>query len=140
MFVSLYVSVCPRLCSLLVFQYCCWFPSQPDSCKKCRCYAAIRQVALLDCGGKPAGEVARSGALALWTCSRSERSKLVMGKSGLIPLLAKLLKSNRPDLLIPVVGTLQECASDVCTMFCSVLFFSRPRSEGWLHHGRTFSI
>ena len=94
-----------------------------DSCKKCRCYAAIRQVALLDCGGKPAGEVARSGALALWTCSRSERSKLVMGKSGLIPLLAKLLKSNRPDLLIPVVGTLQECASDVCTMFCSVLFF-----------------
>ena len=22
----------------------------------------------------------------------------------------------------------------------SVLFFSRPRSEGWLHHGRTFSI
>ena len=78
-------------------------------------------MALLDCGGKPAGEVARSGALALWTCSRSERSKLVMGKSGLIPLLAKLLKSNRPDLLIPVVGTLQECASDVCTMFCSVL-------------------
>ena len=22
----------------------------------------------------------------------------------------------------------------------SVLFFSRPRSEGWPHHGRTFSI
>jgi len=26
----------------------------------------------------------------------------------------------------------------VCT-FCFVLFFSRPRSEGWPHHGRTFS-
>ena len=25
-------------------------------------------------------------------------------------------------------------------MFCSVLFFSRPRSEGWPHHGRTFCI
>jgi len=25
-------------------------------------------------------------------------------------------------------------------LFCSVLFFSRPRSEGWTHHGRTFSI
>jgi len=25
-------------------------------------------------------------------------------------------------------------------VFCSVLFFSRPRSEGWPHHGRTFSI
>ena len=24
--------------------------------------------------------------------------------------------------------------------FCSVLFLSRPRSEGWPHHGRTFSI
>jgi len=23
--------------------------------------------------------------------------------------------------------------------FCSVLFFSRPRSEGWPHHGRTFA-
>ena len=23
---------------------------------------------------------------------------------------------------------------------CSVLFFSRPRSEGWPHRGRTFSI
>ena len=25
-------------------------------------------------------------------------------------------------------------------MDCSVLFFSRPRSQGWPHHGRTFSI
>ena len=25
-------------------------------------------------------------------------------------------------------------------LFCSVLFFSRPRSDGWLPHGRTFSI
>jgi len=74
----------------------------------------IRQVSLLDCGGKPPGDVARSGALALWSCSRSERSKLVMRKSGLIPLMAKLLKANKPHLLIPVVGTLQECASDVC--------------------------
>ena len=24
--------------------------------------------------------------------------------------------------------------------FCSVLFLSRPRSEGWPHHGRTLSI
>jgi len=27
---------------------------------------------------------------------------------------------------------------EVCTL--NVLFFSRPRSEGWPHHGRTFSI
>jgi len=24
--------------------------------------------------------------------------------------------------------------------YCSVLFLSHPRSEGWPHHGRTFSI
>ena len=29
---------------------------------------------------------------------------------------------------------------DCIVLFCSVLFFSRPRSEGWPHHGRTFSI
>jgi len=31
------------------------------------------------------------------------------------------------------------CWLCVCA-FCSVLFLSRPRSKGWLHHGRTFSI
>jgi len=79
-------------------------------------------VSLLDCGGKPAGAVPRSGALALWTCSKSERNKLVMRRAGLIPLLAKLLKSNKPDLLIPVVGTLQAYASDVSNQF-SLYFF-----------------
>jgi len=28
----------------------------------------------------------------------------------------------------------------VRVVFSSVLFFSRPRSEGWPHHGRPFSI
>jgi len=30
--------------------------------------------------------------------------------------------------------------SSIIVYSCSVLFFSRPRSEGWPHHGRTFSI
>jgi len=28
----------------------------------------------------------------------------------------------------------------ISRLFCSVLFFSRPRSEGWSHRGHTFSI
>ena len=40
------------------------------------------------------------------------------------------------------------CNNDNCgstvnnttTIVCSVLFLSLPRSEGWPHHGRTFSI
>ena len=58
-------------------------------------------------------EVARCGALALWSCSKSTRNKLSMRKAGAIPLLAKLLKSPHEDMLIPVVGTLQECATEV---------------------------
>ncbi|XP_059145280.1 outer dynein arm-docking complex subunit 2-like isoform X2 [Physella acuta] len=57
-------------------------------------------------------EVARCGALALWSCSKSKKNKEAMRKAGAIPLLAKLLKSEHENMLIPVVGTLQECASE----------------------------
>ncbi|KAM8967234.1 outer dynein arm-docking complex subunit 2 isoform 2-T2 [Pelodytes ibericus] len=57
-------------------------------------------------------EVARCGALALWSCSKSTRNKEAMRKAGGIPLLARLLKSPHSNMLIPVVGTLQECASE----------------------------
>ncbi|KAK6961463.1 adhesion G-protein coupled receptor D1, partial [Biomphalaria glabrata] len=57
-------------------------------------------------------EVARCGALALWSCSKSKKNKEAMRRAGAIPLLAKLLKSEHENMLIPVVGTLQECASE----------------------------
>ncbi|XP_074049151.1 outer dynein arm-docking complex subunit 2 isoform X2 [Macrotis lagotis] len=57
-------------------------------------------------------EVARCGALALWSCSKSHANKEAIRKAGGIPLLARLLKSSHQDMLIPVVGTLQECASE----------------------------
>ncbi|KAM9462528.1 outer dynein arm-docking complex subunit 2 [Clarias gariepinus] len=57
-------------------------------------------------------EVARCGALALWSCSKSSRNKEAIRKAGGIPLLARLLKSPQKNVLIPVVGTLQECASE----------------------------
>ena len=34
-------------------------------------------------------------------------------KTGAVPLLGRLLESDQVDVLIPVVGTLQECASEV---------------------------
>uniref|UniRef100_A0A5K3FZT9 Armadillo repeat-containing protein 4 n=1 Tax=Mesocestoides corti TaxID=53468 RepID=A0A5K3FZT9_MESCO len=58
-------------------------------------------------------EVARCGALALWSCSKSVKAKVAMKKAGVISLLARLLKSPHEALLIPVVGTLEECASQV---------------------------
>lgn len=57
-------------------------------------------------------EVARCGALALWSCSKSTKNKQSMKKAGVIPLLARLLKSPHENMLIPVVGTLQECATE----------------------------
>ena len=60
--------------------------------------------------------VARAGALALWSLSRSNRNKQAMQRAGVIPLLAKLLKSSNETMLIPVGGIIEECATDVCRM------------------------
>lgn len=51
--------------------------------------------------------------MALWSLSKSKKNKHEMRRSGVIPLLASLLKSPHEDMCIPVVGTLQECASEV---------------------------
>nr|XP_004668224.2 outer dynein arm-docking complex subunit 2 [Jaculus jaculus] len=96
-----------------------------------RARQAVRQhggitklVALLDCAQtstEPAQsslyetrdvEVARCGAMALWSCSKSHSNKEAIRKAGGIPLLAQLLKTSHENMLIPVVGTLQECASE----------------------------
>ncbi|XP_074754065.1 outer dynein arm-docking complex subunit 2 [Athene noctua] len=57
-------------------------------------------------------EIARCGALALWSCSKSTKNKEAIRKAGGIPLLARCLKCSHADILTPVVGTLQECASE----------------------------
>ncbi|KAF1479953.1 Armadillo repeat-containing protein 4, partial [Pygoscelis antarcticus] len=57
-------------------------------------------------------EIARCGALALWSCSKSIKNKEAIHKAGGIPLLARWLKCSHANILTPVVGTLQECASE----------------------------
>ncbi|NXH44000.1 ARMC4 protein, partial [Dicaeum eximium] len=57
-------------------------------------------------------ETARCGALALWSCSKSTKNKKAIRKAGGIPLLARWLKCSETNILIPIVGTLQECASE----------------------------
>ncbi|XP_029698550.1 armadillo repeat-containing protein 4-like [Takifugu rubripes] len=56
-------------------------------------------------------EVTRCAALALWSCSKSTKIKVAISKAGGIPLLARLLKSYNENMLIPVVGNLQEFAT-----------------------------
>lgn len=75
-------------------------------------------------------EVARCGALALWSCSKSARNKDAIRKAGGIPLLAQLLKSTHSNMLIPVVGTLQECASEVSHL-ATPFNYRNPKSRIW---------
>ncbi|XP_058671991.1 outer dynein arm-docking complex subunit 2 [Ammospiza caudacuta] len=57
-------------------------------------------------------ETVRCAALALWSCSKSIKNKKAIRKAGGIPLLARWLKCSHANILIPIVGTLQECASE----------------------------
>lgn len=83
-------------------------------------------------------EVARSGALALWSCSKSKKNKEAMRKAGAIPLLAKLLKSPNENMLIPVVGTLQECASEVRTNLLSFTEFKNSDCYSYIEGTNSF--
>jgi len=58
-------------------------------------------------------EVPRCGALALWSLARSSKNKDAIRKAGAIPLIAKLLQTRHTAVVIPVVGILHECASEV---------------------------
>lgn len=66
--------------------------------------------------------MARAGAKALWSLSESRLNKEVMRRSGLVPLMGKLLKSIHIDVVVPIMGTVQQCASQVNLIL--FLFFS----------------
>lgn len=56
--------------------------------------------------------IAKAGTRALWSLSGSRKNRDVMRKSGVVFLLAKLLRSVHLDVVIPTVGTIDECSSD----------------------------
>lgn len=58
-------------------------------------------------------DMTRAGAKALWSLSESRHNKEVMRKSGLVPLMGRLLKSVHIDVVVPIMGTVQQCASQV---------------------------
>ncbi|CAL8113505.1 unnamed protein product [Orchesella dallaii] len=72
-------------------------------------------------------DVARCGAMALWSLAKSTKNKGAIRKAGAIPLLAKLVVAVDVSLVVPVVGILQECASDPT-------FRTAIRTEGLLSH------
>lgn len=57
--------------------------------------------------------MARAGARALWSLSESRHNKEIMRTSGVVPLMARLLKSIHIDVVVPTMGTIQQCATQV---------------------------
>ncbi|XP_065185436.1 outer dynein arm-docking complex subunit 2-like isoform X2 [Sycon ciliatum] len=54
-------------------------------------------------------EVKKAGALGLWRCSVGTKNKSAIYHAKTFSHLGKLLTSTQEELLIPVVGTIQEC-------------------------------
>lgn len=57
--------------------------------------------------------MAVAGAQALFSLSESRPNKEAMRMFGLVPLISRLLKSVHIDLIIPIMETCQNCASEV---------------------------
>jgi hypothetical protein len=60
-------------------------------------------------------ELGRCASLALWSLAKSSKNKEAIREAGAIPLLSRLMvahQGQRTEAVIPVVGILQECASD----------------------------
>lgn len=64
--------------------------------------------------------MACAGAYALCSLSESKPNKEVMRKCGLVPIMSRLLKSVHIDLIIPIMGTCQNCSSEVNNLFIHV--------------------
>lgn len=70
--------------------------------------------------------MACAGAQALCSLSESKPNKEAMRKFGLVPLMSRLLKSIHIDLIVPIMGTCQNCASEVMNQY---ELFDEPQLE-----------
>lgn len=67
--------------------------------------------------------MATAGARALWSLSESRHNKEIMRRSGVVPLMARLLQSIHIEVVVPIMGCVQQCASQVSSFFGSFLSF-----------------
>ncbi|EEB15760.1 Armadillo repeat-containing protein, putative [Pediculus humanus corporis] len=57
-------------------------------------------------------QVAKGAAKALWSLSKSKRNREAMRKAGIVRLLARVLKSCHSEVIVPIMGTIQQCANE----------------------------
>ena len=71
--------------------------------------------------------VPRCGGMALWSLAKSTKNREAIRRAGAIPVLAKLMKTKQVSVVIPTVGILQECASEVRFIcICIILYKLLP--------------
>lgn len=73
----------------------------------------ITPVESLTQGQKEQLDMARAGARALWSLSESRHNKDIMRTSGVVPLMGRLLRSTHIDVVVPIMGCVQQCATQV---------------------------
>lgn len=70
----------------------------------------------------------RNCSKALWSMSKSDKNKDVMRRSGIIPVMAKLLTSVHEDVVSSIMGIIVNCATQVDRNFILQLYYcSVPR-------------
>lgn len=57
-------------------------------------------------------ELERSGALALWSCSKSPAIRRILLETEAMELISELIKTDTIPLLVPVIGIVGECAEE----------------------------
>lgn len=50
---------------------------------------------------------------ALWSCSKNQKNIQAIRAAGAVPILASLLVRGTDDVILPAMGIIQECASEV---------------------------
>ena len=50
---------------------------------------------------------------ALWSCSKNQKNIQAIRAAGAVPILASLLVRGADDVILPAMGIIQECASEV---------------------------
>lgn len=68
-------------------------------------------------------QLLRNACSALWSCSKCPKNIQVIRAAGAVPILSALLVDGKDDVVLPVMGIIQECASEVRKNIYSLSLF-----------------
>ena len=66
-------------------------------------------------------QLTRNACMALWSCSKNPKNIQAIRAAGAVPILASLLVRGTDDVILPAMGIIQECASEVWKAWCTFI-------------------